>query len=167
MPPRYPAPVIEFGMIHGVETDHRLRNTQPQQKPDLLLADTARTGIAPLITRGEAITQPALGAAHEADIVRVKTHLFVQFPVQRLFRGLADVDSTLGKLPAPVAHTTCPQHVAIVAHDNDADIGAKALVVNRFANPFHGALYSRMHCPAVYAIPAVRSGWIEIHMPQP
>jgi len=152
MPPRDPSPVIEFRVIHRVQANGCLVDAQLQQEPHLLLADATRVGPPALIARRQAVTQPAVGTAHDLDVVGTQADFLVQFPVKRLFGGFADVDPALGKLPTPVTQAPRPKHVAVFARNNHPHIGTETIGIYGFGNTFHGAFYPRIHYPAVYAI---------------
>ena len=51
-----------------------------------------------------------------------QTGLFLQFTVHGLDRRLVAVHATLRELPPITADTTRPEHLAIVAHQHNADI---------------------------------------------
>lgn len=144
--------MIEFGMIHRIETNRRLLDTQLEQKPHLFLTHAARFRMLALVAGRQSITQPPLGAPDDMNIIRAEADFLVQFSVQGLFGGFADVDATLRKLPPVVTQATRPQHITILASDNHSDISAKTIGIYGFCNTFHGALYSRIQYPAVYDI---------------
>lgn len=151
--------MVEFGMVYRIEPDRRFIDPQLKQKPHLFLTHATRFRMLALVTRRQAVTQPALGPRDQADVVCAETYFLVQFTVQRLFGGFPDVDPALRKLPAAIAHAARPQHIAVLARDDHPDIGTKTIDINGFGNTFHGAFYSRIHYPAVYAIRAAAPEW--------
>ncbi len=107
-----------------------------------------------LIAQWQAVTQPTCGTSHDLDIVHTESDFLVQFAVESLFSGFSDIDSTLRKLPPVITQATPPQYIAVLARNNHAYIGAKAIGIYDFGNTFHGAFYPRIHYPAVYDIRA-------------
>lgn len=144
--------MIELRMIHRVETNCRLLDTQLEQKPHLLLTHAARFRMLALVARRQTVTQPPLGTPDDINIIRAESDFLVEFPVQGLFGGFADVDTALRELPPAVTQTTRPQHVSVLAGHNHPDISTKTIGIYGFCNTFHGALYSRIQYPAVYDI---------------
>src|SRR5882672_9099529 len=91
--------------------------------------------------------------------------LFLQFAIQRLFDRLALAYATLRKLPATAAGSLAEEYLAIAAHQQDADIGAKTLGVDPVAHVecftgWHAAeqgrrIYQRMRRAFAAADPAL------------
>ncbi len=146
--------MIELGVIHRIEPDGGFRGLEAQQEPHLFLADAPGRRTLPLVAGGKTVTQPALGAPDQLDVVHPQPDFLVQLPVKGLFGGLADVYSALRELPAAVTGAAGPQHVTVFAGHDDAHIGPEPVGIDGFGNSFHGAHDSRFHYPAVYGISA-------------
>ena len=58
----------------------------------------------------------------------------VQFAEERVLGPLIALHATLRKLPAAAVAPTAEEQLAAVAHQDDADIGAKALAVDVVAH---------------------------------
>ena len=65
----------------------------------MLLADAHRRAIFADVATREGISQPALRAADHFYATLLKTKLFEQFSVERVFRGFIAFDAALRKLP--------------------------------------------------------------------
>ena len=62
-------------------------------------------------------------------MVRLQTNFFVQLAKHSLFRRFAPVYASLWKLPAMRTDTLAPEDLILTVEQNDADVGAKALLV--------------------------------------
>src|SRR5262249_38487709 len=65
---------------------------------------------------------PARRGAEYFDMLRAQPGFFVQFPIHRLDRGLVAAHAALRKLPAVAKRAPRPEHTAVVAHEDDADV---------------------------------------------
>ena len=80
------------------------------------------------------IAQPVTGAGHNAHMLRLEPHFFVQFAVHRLLRAFAPVDAALRKLPAVGSDALAPEHLVPLVEQDDADVGPKAVPVKHNQN---------------------------------
>ena len=55
--------------------------------------------------------------------------LFLEFPVHRLDRGLAVLDSTLRELPGVLIDALAPKHLVALVREDDAYIGTVPVLV--------------------------------------
>jgi hypothetical protein len=101
-----------------------------QQEPALFLADAERAAAAPHVLARQAVTQPAARAREQFDVGRSEPDLLVEFAKQRLFGMLVAPHAPLWELPAAPVTPTTQEQLAAVAHQDDADVGAEALVVD-------------------------------------
>ena len=101
IPPIDPAPTVELRMIHRIQPDDVLTRPEAQQKPYLLLADTARFGVFTLIAQRQVVAQPAAGTAKNYGIFRGYPDLFIQFAGKRVPCRFPRINPALRKL-APV-----------------------------------------------------------------
>src|SRR6185437_7028548 len=127
LPPRRPAPLIELRLVGAAEIERDGLLFQSQQEPALLLPDAHGLLVATDVARRQPIAQPARALAHELDIRLAQADLLVQFAVQRLLQRLAFAYAALGKLPPASAGPATEKHLAIVVHQDDADIGAESV----------------------------------------
>ncbi len=107
-----PLPGIELGPLTGVQADHFLVRHQPEHEPDLFLADTQGTAIAPDQMARQVVAQPAAGRTHDLHVFRTQPHLFRQLPEQRLLGGLIRFDAALRKLPGILTDSPTPEQPA-------------------------------------------------------
>src|SRR5581483_10658131 len=130
LPVRGPAPLIEFRLIGLAKVELHLRAFQAQQEPTLLLSDAHRVLIPANVAGGKTVPQPSGGAANKFDVNPRHSDLFVQLAVGSVFEWLSDTNAALRKLPTPTASAASQKNFALAAHQNDADVRAKAVCVD-------------------------------------
>lgn len=143
VPPLDPMPGVEFGMIDGGELDRLIAGDKAKHVPELFLAETSRVRVSALVSHRQVIAKPEIGAADYFDITTSKPELLVELAVERLFHRLADVDTALRKLPASVFGRAGPKHFVALASQDDSNVGAISISVNRLGYALHCAFDSR------------------------
>ena len=76
------------------------------------------------------VAQPPVGRPQHLDVLRLETHFLLQLAEQRVLDLLAAVDAALGKLPAAPADASAEEQIAGSTRQNDAHVGAKAVLVD-------------------------------------
>jgi hypothetical protein len=87
-------------------------------------------------SRRQAITQPGARRTEHFDVRGTEANFLVQLTIQGLLERLALLDASLRELPPPAAVASTQQQLAVIAHQDDADIGAKSLGIDAVR---HGA----------------------------
>ena len=75
------------------------------------------------------ITQPVAGSGHDAHMLGLQSHFFLQFPEQGLLGCFSPVNAALRKLPTVGADALAPKHLVLLVQQNDADVRPKAVTV--------------------------------------
>jgi hypothetical protein len=65
--------------------------------------------------------------AYELDVSSRQSNLLVQLPVCGLLQALSGKHAALRELPTPTSDLPSQENVSRTAHQNDADISAKAV----------------------------------------
>ena len=126
--------MIEFRLISLAKVELHLRALQAQQEPTLLLPDAHRMLIPANVAGGQTVPQPAGGAADKFDVIPRHPDFFVQLAVSSVVEPLTEADTALGKLPTPSAGAAPEKNVALAAHQNDANVRAKAVCIDDVAH---------------------------------
>jgi len=126
-----PAPEIELGMLVRVEPERGFLADEPQQEPDLFLADADRPLVMAHEPVRQAIAQPARRRAEHLNVMRTETGLFLELAVHRLDRRLVAAHAALRELPAVAPDAARPEHAAVVLEKDDADVGPVAVRVDQ------------------------------------
>ncbi len=129
-PERHPAEAVEFGLVSTIEAHAVFVADQSQDEPALFLANAQWLAVLAYEAVRKTVAQPVARDAQNIDIVGFEPDLLVQFPIHRVFRGLALEHATLRKLPAFRTHAATQQQLVVGVREDDADIGPKALGVN-------------------------------------
>src|SRR5882757_10637161 len=127
LPEIHPAILIEFRLGRAPEVELRFFAFQPQQEPSLFLPDAHRVPVSPHILGWQTIPQPARGLANQFDVRWRQSNLLVQLSVSSLLQPLTGQYPTLGELPAPTSDLPSEKSVPCAAHQDDADVSAKAV----------------------------------------
>jgi len=129
-----PPPLIEFGLGGPAEIERRVRSSQTEQEPPLLLTDDHGPAVTTHVFRGKPVVHPTGRLANEIDILRREPDLFIQLAIRGFCEGLARANSALRELPAPAAYLPPEKYLALAMHQNDADVCAKAFGVDDIAH---------------------------------
>ncbi len=131
-----PAPSIKLWMARGSQIHVAVSPRQLEQEPDLLLPSVVSTGIPADKAVGHFIAEPIASASKYADVIRRQPHLFVEFPIHRLLRRFAVLDTSLRELPRVSSEPFAPKHLVPLVEQDDADVGSEPLTVehNRLQN---------------------------------
>ena len=96
--------------------------------------------------RRQAIAQPAPRAGDDFHLVRAQADLLRELAVQRLFGPLAAADPALRELPAARGHAPADEDLAVVVHQDDADVRPVAVGIDVVRFPVHGRDFNRLQC---------------------
>ena len=124
-----PPPGVELGMVGGAQVQVPVLRNQAQQVPDLFLTLVMAARIPADEAVWHFVAQPVPCAGDDADVFGLEAHLFMQFAVHGLFRGLPAINAALRKLPGVRADALAPEHLVSLVEQNDADIGPEAFSV--------------------------------------
>src|SRR5687767_14233259 len=121
-----PPPAVELGLasLREIEAHVALGNGEPQEKPTLLLTDARGTPTAAYVTLRQPVRDPVRRGRGQCDVAAFESDLLVQLSIQGLFDRFALTHASLRKLPSPAARPLPEEYLAVVAHQDDADIGA-------------------------------------------
>jgi hypothetical protein len=73
--------------------------------------------------------------------VTLQPDLFLQLAIQRCFRRFVLSNAALGKLPPSPAGTPAEKYLAIIANQDDPDIRAKAVCIDRIGHVYTRACW--------------------------
>ena len=107
---------------------------QPQQEPDLLLADADMAFSMADGTVRQPVAEPAWGGAKDFDMLGEQAGFLAQFAVHGFHRRLIGVHAALRELPAIPVHASRPEHPAVLVHQHDAHVGAKPVRIDHDAD---------------------------------
>ena len=93
-----------------------------------------RLTVLPDVLAGEAVTQPAARRSHELDVPALEPDLLLQLTIERFFRRLVAKNAALRELPAAAARAPAEKNLAIIAHQDDADVGPKPVCVDEIGH---------------------------------
>ena len=124
-----PTPGVELRVVSGAQVQMVVVGDQLQQVPDLFLALVKTACIPADEAVWHLIAQPVTGPGHDAHMLRVEPHFFMEFAEHGLFRTFAPVNATLRKLPAVGADALAPENLVFLVEQNDADVRPKAFTV--------------------------------------
>src|SRR4051812_3771399 len=169
-----PAPDVELGMLVRVEPECRFLAEEPQQEPDLLLADADGPLVRPHESLRQLVAEPSRRRSEHLDVMRLQAGFFLELAVHRLGRRLVAAHAALRELPAVPADSARPEHAAIFLQEDDADVRPVAIGVDHSVFPRTSAEDSTTACAnaarqnrlatAVLALTA-RRGALESHAP--
>src|SRR5690606_30050297 len=99
--------------------------------------------------------QPARRRAQQLHVFRGQPGLLVELAVHRLDRGFIAAHPALRELPAITAHPARPEHVSVLAHQHDADVGPVSVRID------HDADSNKFDCTQSATAPAGRQAAID------
>ncbi len=109
VPVIHPLPVVELGAFGQIQPHRFLAAQHPQQEPDLFLTDAGRLAAVPDQTLGQAVAQPALGAADHLNVLRPQANFFGQLAKHGLLGRFIPLDATTGETARNAARSASPR----------------------------------------------------------
>ena len=120
----------KFRLVGQTKVKSRVLTREVKQEPNLFLADAQGLGIMPLISTGQAITQPAGCGTYKFHLVRRQTGFLFQLPIHSLDGSLIATHPTLWELPSVTTASLCPEDSAVPVHQDDSDVGSVTVWIN-------------------------------------
>jgi iron complex transport system permease protein len=129
-PKRHPPNSVEFRLIPAIETQFRLFCDKTKNKPPLFLADAQWLGMLANVLVRKPVTQPIARYTEQLDVAGFQPDFFAQLPVHGTLGFFAPLHAALWKLPPFCTYAPAQKQLVLGVREDDADVGAKAFVVN-------------------------------------